>query len=282
MEPSALFSANLPLIEQVLDGVCRRARLQHADAEDFASVAKLALLEDDYAILRKWEGRSSLGGYLTAVFQRLLLSERVRAYGRWRESAEAQRMGRAGMLLERLIRRDGRSIDEAWPLIRGVDPNLTRADVDAMAERLRARMPRPRPVEIETIEEFAEATDRADAAVDRDETQQLSQRISEIVRDVLADVPLEERMMLKFRFAGGMTAPAIARALQVPQRTVYRRIDMLLERIRRALRRGGVAERELAGIIGADDGILDFGFETWQGAAVRPSEYQELSRAEEP
>jgi RNA polymerase sigma factor for flagellar operon FliA len=40
------------------------------EADDFASHPKLKLIEDDYAILRKFQGRSSLRTYLTVVIER--------------------------------------------------------------------------------------------------------------------------------------------------------------------------------------------------------------------
>src|SRR3954470_19265621 len=50
-----LFRANLALVERVIGGVCRRAGLRDAVAEDFSSTVKLALIENDYAILRGYE-----------------------------------------------------------------------------------------------------------------------------------------------------------------------------------------------------------------------------------
>src|SRR5438045_3685156 len=81
MNPGDLFRANLPLIDRTIDRVCRRARLFGPDAEDFASDVRLALMADDYAVLRKWEQRSSLATFLTVVVQRMLVDRRVRTYG---------------------------------------------------------------------------------------------------------------------------------------------------------------------------------------------------------
>ena len=49
----------------------------------FVLLSGIALLGDDYAILRAWERRASLGGYLTVVVQRLLSDERSRRLGRY-------------------------------------------------------------------------------------------------------------------------------------------------------------------------------------------------------
>ena len=60
--PDALLRANLPLVQRVIARACRRARLQRHEAEDFASDVMVALLESDYVIVRRYEGRSSFGG----------------------------------------------------------------------------------------------------------------------------------------------------------------------------------------------------------------------------
>src|SRR3954466_2259533 len=126
MQLQDLFEANLGTIERVISIVCWRARLFGPDAEDFASEAKLALIENDYAVLAKYEGRSSLDTFLTVVIQRLLADSRTKAKGRWHASTEASRLGPAAVLVETLILRDGRSLDEAMPHIQATHPELTR------------------------------------------------------------------------------------------------------------------------------------------------------------
>ena len=87
----ALFLSQLDVIERVISFVCVRHHLPGSDADDFGSHVKLRLIESDYAILKKFEGRSSLRTYLTVVIQRLFLDYRISAWGKWRPSAEAKR-----------------------------------------------------------------------------------------------------------------------------------------------------------------------------------------------
>jgi DNA-directed RNA polymerase specialized sigma24 family protein len=86
MGPRELFEANLAVIERAIEVVCASASLRGADAEDFASSVKLSLLENDCAILRKWEGRSSFATYITIVIRRLLLNQ-LRVGSRFHPSA---------------------------------------------------------------------------------------------------------------------------------------------------------------------------------------------------
>src|SRR5438477_7896350 len=146
MDVAGLFSGSLPLIDRVARSVCARRGVSGGDAEDFASTARLALLENDYAVLRSYEGRSSLAGYLAVVFERLLMDQRVHALGKWHPSRAAEHMGPVAILLEKLIVRDRRTIEEALPIMRGLDPSLTRSDLESMLSRLPDRIPRPRAV----------------------------------------------------------------------------------------------------------------------------------------
>lgn len=109
MSSGSPFEANLDVIERAIARVCRDSRLSGADAEDFASSARLSLLADDCAILRKFAARASMVTYLTVVVRRLLVDAR-RSEGRWYASAEAQRRGEAAVQLERLVSRDRRPL----------------------------------------------------------------------------------------------------------------------------------------------------------------------------
>ena len=64
---NALLSENYPVVERVLQGVARRHRLRIEEAEELGSIVRLKLVENDYAILRKYQGRSNLATYLTTV-----------------------------------------------------------------------------------------------------------------------------------------------------------------------------------------------------------------------
>src|SRR6185369_9474972 len=76
-----VFLTNLSLIERVVRFAASRQRLSAAETEDLGSLVRLRLIENNYAILERWEGRSSLATYLTTVVQRLILDERNKQWG---------------------------------------------------------------------------------------------------------------------------------------------------------------------------------------------------------
>ena len=272
MDAPELFAANLPLLDRVIAGVCRRAGLRDADAdaEDFASTVKITLMENDFAILRSYEGRSSLGSYLTVVVQRLLLRERARMWGRWHASAEAESLGPPAVLLEKLLLRDGRSLDEAVPLVRAVEPHLDHASVCELAARLPHRAPRPRLVALPFDEHDLASPERTDNRARENDARRTSKRAARIVCEALATLSLDDRMLMRFRFGAGMSIADAARMLRVPQRPLYRRIEALLKQLRHALEREGVNATAVEDIIAANaaEGV-DFGLHTTRHANER-------------
>lgn len=278
MNAEELFGANLELIDRVVAGVCRRSGLRDADAEDFASMVRLALMENDYAILRTYEGRASLETFLTIVIQRLLSRERGRMWGRWNPSAEAGRLGPAAVLLEKLLTRDERSLEQAIPIVLAADPSLDRARVRELASRLPPRAPRPRLVALpEDGEDHFEAHEPADARAHEAEARRISQHAARIVRETLAQLPLQDRMLVRFRFGAELSIADASRLLGVPQRPLYRRIEVLLRQLREALERQGVNAQLVADVISAaaSEGI-DFGLRGKSDAVPRSNEMEEL------
>lgn len=254
----------------MIAGVCRRAGLRGADAEDFASTAKLALIENDYAILRTFEGRSSLGTFLTVIVQRLLSSERSRMWGRWHPTAEAERLGAAAVLLEKLLARDGRLLEEAIPLVRAVDPSLDRTRIRELAARLPVRAPRPRLVPLPDADGDLAGGEQADAHAREDDARRISERAARVVRDTLAGLPLKDRMLVRFHFGAEMSIADAARLLGLPQRPLYRRVEALLRQLRGALEQQGIGASLVAEVISAaaSEGV-DFGLHDGKSDAGR-------------
>ncbi|HEX8407797.1 MAG TPA: sigma-70 family RNA polymerase sigma factor [Thermoanaerobaculia bacterium] len=257
MNPSDLLVEHLPLLDNIIANVCRRGGMQPADVDEFAAEVKLRLIENDYAILRKFEARSSLGTYLSAVVHRLLYDYRIQRWGKWYSSAEAKRQGAAAIDLEQMLYRDGRSIEEALHVMQSRYPAMTRADVEALAARLPQRLRRARVI---SLEESAERTalpsqSSSSAAVDNAD---LGGRVSEIVCEFLDRLSADDQLALRLRFESEMTVAHIARALRQDQQVLYRRLRRLFDELRGSLEAAGISGRHVAEIIGSDSAMLDF------------------------
>ncbi len=239
------FLSELAVIESVIAWVCARRALRGADADDFASVVKTRFVEDDYEILAKFEGRSSLKTYLTAVINRLYLDFQVQRFGKWRSSAGARRLGTVALRLECLMFRDGLSFDEACGVLQS-DPRVseTRDALHAIRQRLPNRPGRG------PVGEAHEPVrlDSGASAVERAERQALAERTFEVIRRSLAELPARDRVFLRLHLESGLTVAEASRSLGLDQKSLYRKKEDVLKRLRAALEAAGIgteAAREL-------------------------------------
>lgn len=275
-----LFRSNLALIERVIRRVCARGRLYGAEAEDFASEMRLALMANDYAILRSWEKRSSLATFLTIAIQRLFINSRVRESGKWHPSSEALRMGAAAVELEKIVRREGRSLEEALPIVQAIDASLTRDMVTAMAGRLPERAPRARASDIDP--DMLAGGESAEARVVEAEAVRVSDLASDVVRRTIASMPLQDRVILRCRFGKGMTVADVARMMQIEQRPLYRRIEASLRTLRQALTEAGADADTITELIGSPFQSMNFDLTVVENAGVRLSNGVEGNSARGP
>lgn len=243
--PKDLFLSHLDLVERVVGYTCRRHQVRGEEAEDLAAAVKLKLVEDDYAVFRKFEGQSKLSTYLTVVVQRFFL-DRLRAKkGRPRASAEAQRLGAVAVQLERLLFWDGFSFDEACRILQenhGVD--VSWQELEEMAGRLPSRV-------IERLHEGGERADRLAGAVERPDEAALAKereeetaRVVEAIEEVMAGFDPEDRLILRMLYLDGMSVADVSRGLGLDQKRLYRRRDGLLRDLRKELEARGLRGEE--------------------------------------
>ena len=82
VDPQTLLVENVDLVDRIVAFICKRYNVGAEETEDFASIVKLKLIENDYAIIRKFEGRSRFSTFLTTVVQRLFLDYRNSVWGK--------------------------------------------------------------------------------------------------------------------------------------------------------------------------------------------------------
>ncbi|HEX8154932.1 MAG TPA: hypothetical protein VF698_17500, partial [Thermoanaerobaculia bacterium] len=150
MDPANLLTSNLEQIERAIAFACRRCRFDRDECEEFASVVKLRLIENDYAVLRSFAELSSFQAFIGVVVQRMALDYRTQAWGKWHASAEAKRLGPLAMRLEEILHRDRRTLDDAVTILGG-----SREELQALADRLPSRAPRHRSVPLEEADPVA-------------------------------------------------------------------------------------------------------------------------------
>lgn len=248
MNYQRLLIEHLDLIDQIVRTTGRRRHLS-AEQEEFAGFVRLRMIEDDYAVLRKFQHRSSLRTYLAAVIERLSLDFCVERWGRWRPSAVAERLGPVAVLLERLVTRDGHPLSEALEIVQtGHALELSTRELRDIWEQLPAR--------IKTTEVGEEAaatvpsTLSSESSVEDTELQVNVDRLERTLRSAFANVPDQDRVLVALRFDQELSMVEIAGLTGSSVPTLHRRLDRTIKELRRALTASGFDPREVAGLIG--------------------------------
>ena len=255
--PEKLFLEQLETIERTIRFACGRGGFRDDEADDFASFVKLKFIENDYAVIRKYQQRASFAGFASVVVQRLLLDYRIAQWGKWHASAEAKRIGEPAITIEAMLYRDGRTMDEVFPTLVRRWPELTRETTNAIARRLPPRLARPRAVNLDGDLPVAVADAERPFGAERLE---LSQRVATIVRDAMKDFDERDRLIFRLRFEGGMSVADVSRTLRIEQKPLYRRLQRALAVLRKRLESAGVSSEDAEEILTDRNADLDFGF----------------------
>ncbi len=230
----------LPVIQGIVSFLARRYYLHGCDLEDFSSDVFVKLIEDDYAVLRKFRRSSSVKTYLTVTIARLLIDRTNREWGRWRPSAEARRNGRVAVLLEKLVVRDSYTFEEACEtLMTNHHVSLSRVELERLFGRLPARS-RRRFESLDTLTDLPASTGQPDSAIVCRDGRTAAARLISLLSEAMRSLPAQERLILKMRFEDGLTIAAIAAALRLDSRKLYSRIERLHARLRTALMSRGI------------------------------------------
>lgn len=248
--PEEIFLENLKHIEQVIAQSCRNSKLSPQEAEDFEGYVKLKLIEDDYAVIRKFRGDrgANLKTFLTATIKHSLLDYKDHIWGRHHASAEARRLGPVAIRLEMLMVRDRYSFEEVCEIL------LTNEGVEmSMAELadLRAKLPHriPKQVVGEDPLQFEPARGlRPDQELLEKERELGRRRLYMGLKRGLDTLPPNDHLLVKLWVK--FSIADIARISKVEQKPLYRRMKRILKALRKALERQGVRRENIKELLG--------------------------------
>jgi len=244
MNSQALYVEHLDVINRISESLCRRNGVRDADAEDFAAEVRLKLLQDDYAVLRKFRGTSSTTTFLTVVISNLFRDHRIKEWGKWRPSAEAKRRGEAAVLLEIAVYRDGRTFEEACTVLeQNGRLGVTREELRRIMAEL-PRRPARRVVEEANPDELI-ADDSADGKLLDGERAAHVRAATEAVQRAVERLDPEDRLIVRMRFFEGFTIAEVARALGAAQKPLYARLQRILGALGRQLAAEGIRAESL-------------------------------------
>ncbi|HEY2905729.1 MAG TPA: sigma-70 family RNA polymerase sigma factor [Vicinamibacterales bacterium] len=256
MKNETLFLSSLSVIDQATEYVCRRHHLAAPEADDFRSEVRLHFIQNDYAALQRFEGRSSLRTYLSVVIQRLFLDHRNRSWGKWRPSVEAKRLGPTAVLVERLVTRDAWTFDQVVEMLH-VNHGVALDDVlRVFGARLSQRPPGRQFVSESEADRVESATAPPDVNVLRAEQDFIAKRVRTALARARTALAPEQRLVLKMRFDDGLPVADIARALHLNQKRLYRTIEGLLADLCRTLEADGISREDVRALF-ADNHLTD-------------------------
>jgi RNA polymerase sigma factor (sigma-70 family) len=261
LEPRALLEDNLEIIKGVIRYFAYHYRLD--DADDLEGDVMVKLVDNDYAVLRAFKGQSKLRTFLSVVVQRMALD---RVAPRWRPSAEVQRLGPLASELDKLLHRDGRTLDEAVTLLRTKYEGVNRKSLEELAAKLPQLGPRPHSVPIDNVDpNDLPPPPNTDDRVVRDERRRKGRTLSRVVPAFIARLPEQDRLILRFRYEGEMPVVQIARMFALDQKATYRRIERIQRELMRELERAGITREDILDLIGHDEIFIrfDFGNQDW-------------------
>jgi RNA polymerase sigma factor (sigma-70 family) len=244
---SDLYTEHAGTIEAALTHACRCHRLSADAADEFRSWARLRLIDNDQAVLRKFEGRSSLRTFLVTVVNRLYLDWRNAEWGKWRPTAEARRLGPVAIELERLVLRDGLTVAEATSTLIA-QGRATGDECDRVWPRL-PRRPRRRHVgeqELAALPSSGLASD----ALDDDESRAEAAVVAEALEHAMWGLPPGDQVLLQLRYWSGLTVARVAVLTAEEPKTLYRRYERLTAQLRRSLEAAGVTATTAATMFG--------------------------------
>jgi RNA polymerase sigma factor for flagellar operon FliA len=235
MDAEELYKQHLTTIGQIALSVCRRNGFGEHDAEDFASDVRLKLCDDDYAVIRKFQGKSSFITYLTVVINKSFIDHRRHIWGKWTASSQAKRLGNVAVLLETLVYRDGQTFDAAC---RTLEQKHGAAVDRRQLQATLAKLPRRSPRRFEGDDGLSTipSSDDADSRLLDGEREQQLATAEDALRGALGELPDEDRAIIRMMYYEGLSVADIARGLHTEQKRLYPRVKLVLASLRKALK----------------------------------------------
>lgn len=262
-----LYHQSLEALPAILRVLGREKRLSPEELEDLRSDIQVKLLEDDYRVLRRWDSRASLKGYLAIVLYNIW-HDRVRGEkGKVVVSAAARRLGPPAPELEVLLGRQGLTFEEAYQAIKPRFPGLSRGEAEEIATQINPRPSRS----FESVTGVTPLPDPEPTAEERLEQREKlgkKRKALALMDRLLSELPEQDCVLLVRAHAEGVKFSRISRSLGLDQRSLYRHNERLLTKLRTDLEEAGIRWEDLSEVLGIDAYPSETGPEERAGAGV--------------
>ena len=149
--------------------------------------------------------------------------------------------------LETLVRRDGYRVDQAGEMLRAAGhTDLPDRELVRLLATLPPRESSTRPMDVgdEPLETLPSAQ-AADDHVVADEADGERRAAEDVLRSALEGLPPDDRVIVRMRVWEGLSVADIARALNVPQKPLYRRLERIFGRLREQMEGAGITREDV-------------------------------------
>lgn len=247
-----IFLDHLDLVERAATSVARRSGFPSQDVEDFVSTVKVKLIEDDYQVIRRHRGDSSMSTYLATVVHHAFKDWRQQKWGRYRPSAKAKRLGPVAVQLEQLLVRDQLPLSAAVGMLqrRRAGSTVSESELRQLAAQLPPRTRRTMTDEEALAQQPSPESSAADRRVEDAERRAVAERAAEVLSRLWRQLPADDRLLLQMHYRDGCKISTIARTLGCNQRSLYTRRDRNLGDFRRACEAEGLTWDGVREILG--------------------------------
>lgn len=185
-------------------------------------------------------------------------------WGKYRDGTEAKRLGKAALLLERLLERDHLTYGEARQYLRTNEKiELTDEEFDVIRVKLPPKM-RRQFVSVDPLHDIAASVPTPEEALQAKAAAQKQAEILAMVAKRVSELSTERQLLLKLLFEEGLKISEIARARRIANKPLFAERDRTLRWLRERLEEDGISKEELqeifrqllgpAGLDGPDEG----------------------------
>ncbi len=239
--PEKLFLENIGSIRDAARQYARRRVLSDEEAEEFESVVMARIIDNDYAVLRRFGGSSSFGTYIRLIIQNFFRDFTRR---RWRSSPEAIKGGPVARQLESLIYKNGYDVDTAVQIVKSDNSELSLEELVNIAEGLSPRLSR-RQVGEEVLETLVGEQLQPDELLQASEMVLLKKDLVKALYLAVSELRREDQVILKMKIEKDRSLVDIARSFGLDSKPLYRRYRKILDSLRSSLQQQGIESADV-------------------------------------
>jgi RNA polymerase sigma factor (sigma-70 family) len=219
------------------------------------------LQHNDYRVLRQFKGDAKLSTYITTIIARQAVDLVRKKLGRSREKERAQKFGKIGMMIYEKVILQGCSLEEIYlELKSSEDISQSLEELETITEKIKGKKisltfsngDNPMVKNGVIIDEDGDyiIPDKKNDPEELLIEEQRKQKLGEVVKEIIAQLNGEERIILRMRFpANDEEKPGkveqIATVLGISEKAVYKRIARVLHKCKNLLDQKGVAVNDL-------------------------------------